>query len=42
MVRTPEERMEVSRQIEQYKLSAGTFGFEMAINDRTVKIPGIF
>ena len=42
MVRTPEERMEVSRQIEQYKLSGGTFGFEMAVIDRTIKMPGIF
>jgi hypothetical protein len=42
MVRSPEERIEISKEIETYKMAGGTFGFEMAVTDRTTKMPGIF
>lgn len=42
MVRSPEQRIEISKQIETYKMVGGKFGFEMAITDRTIKMPGIF
>jgi hypothetical protein len=35
MVLSPVERLEISKQIQIYKLSVGIFGYEMAIQDRT-------
>jgi hypothetical protein len=40
MVLTPVERSKISKQIQIYKLSVGTFGYEMAIQDRTTTMPG--
>jgi hypothetical protein len=40
MVLTPVERSEISKQIEIYKLNVGTFGYDMAIQDRTARMPG--
>ena len=37
MVFTLTERSEISKQIEIYKLSAGTFGYDMAIQDKTTR-----
>ena len=42
MVRFSEQRIEIFKQIETYKMASGTFGFEMAITDRMIKILGIF
>eukprot|EP00253_Pinus_taeda_P022828 PITA_22828 len=42
MVRSPEQRIEISKQIETYRMAGGTFGFEMVVNDRTIKMLGIF
>eukprot|EP00253_Pinus_taeda_P036589 PITA_36589 len=39
MVRSPEQRTEISKQIETYRMSGGTFGFDMAVNDRLIKMP---
>eukprot|EP00253_Pinus_taeda_P026204 PITA_26204 len=39
MVRYPEQRIEISKQIETYRMAGGTFGFEMAVNDRMIKMP---
>eukprot|EP00253_Pinus_taeda_P027187 PITA_27187 len=39
MVRSPEQRIEISKQIETYRMAGGTFGFEMPINDRMIKMP---
>jgi hypothetical protein len=40
MVLTPVEHSKIYKQIEIYKLSAGTFGYDMAIQDRTARMPG--
>eukprot|EP00253_Pinus_taeda_P017140 PITA_17140 len=40
MVRSPEQRTEISKQIETYRMAGGTFGFDMAVNDRLIKMPG--
>ena len=42
MVRSPAERIEISKELETYRMACGTFGFEMAVTDRTIKMPGIF
>ena len=42
MVRSPEQRIEISKQIETFRMAGGTLGFEMAVNDKTIKMPGIF
>ena len=39
MVLTLVERSEIFKQIQIYKPSAGTFGYEMAIQDRTTTMP---
>eukprot|EP00253_Pinus_taeda_P011626 PITA_11626 len=39
MVRSPEQRTEISKQIELYRMAGGTFGFDMAVNDRLIKMP---
>ena len=40
MVLTPVERSEIAKRIEIYKLSVGTFGYDMAIQDKTTTMPG--
>jgi len=42
MVRSPEQHIEISKQIETYRMAGGTFGFEMIVTDRMIKMPGIF
>eukprot|EP00253_Pinus_taeda_P010485 PITA_10485 len=39
MVRSPEQRIEISKEIETYRMAGNTFGFEMAVIDRTIKMP---
>jgi hypothetical protein len=39
MVLTPVERSKISKQIEISKLSVGTFRYDMAIQDRTARMP---
>ena len=39
MVLTPSKRVEISRQMEIYRMSGGTFGYDMAIQDRTTRMP---
>eukprot|EP00253_Pinus_taeda_P014809 PITA_14809 len=39
MVRSPAERTEISKEIETYRMAGGTFGFDMAMIDRTIKMP---
>jgi hypothetical protein len=40
MVLTPIECSKISKQIQIYKMSAGTLWYEMAIQDRTITMPG--
>ena len=42
MVRSPAEHTKISKKIETYKMASGTFGFDMAVIDRTIKMPNIF
>ena len=42
MVRSPEQHIEISKQIEAYRMAGGTFGFDMVVTDRTIKMPDIF
>lgn len=42
MVHTPAERLEISRHIEIYRMAAGVLGYEMAILDRTAKMPDVW
>eukprot|EP00253_Pinus_taeda_P035329 PITA_35329 len=39
MVPSPEQRTEISKQIELYRIAGGTFGYDMAVNDRLIKMP---
>eukprot|EP00253_Pinus_taeda_P014402 PITA_14402 len=39
MVRSPVECTEISKEIETYKIAGDTFGFDMAVTDRTTKMP---
>eukprot|EP00253_Pinus_taeda_P008008 PITA_08008 len=39
MVRFSAERTKISKIIETYRMAGGTFGFEMAVTDRTTKMP---
>ena len=39
MVLTPSERAEISRQMEIYRMSGGTFGYDMVVQDRTTRMP---
>eukprot|EP00253_Pinus_taeda_P012462 PITA_12462 len=39
MVRSPAERTEIFKEMETYGMAGGTFGFEMAVTDRTTKMP---
>jgi hypothetical protein len=40
MVPSQQERAEISKEMEIYRMSGGTFGFDMAIHDRKTKMPG--
>ena len=40
MVLDPQERAEISKEMEIYRMVGGTFGFDMAVNDRKTKMPG--
>lgn len=40
MVLTSAKRNEISKQLEVYKLSTGTFGYDMAIQDGTARMLG--
>ena len=40
MVLSHEECAEISKEMEIYRMSGGTFGFQMAIADRKTKMPG--
>ena len=42
MVRSIEERAEISKEIEIYRIAGGTFGFEMVVVDKKTQMPGIF
>ncbi len=42
MVRSPAERTKISKKIETYKIAGGTFGFDMVVTDRMIKMLGIF
>jgi hypothetical protein len=39
MVLSHEERAEISKEMEIYRMSSGTFGLQMAIADRKTKMP---
>ena len=40
MVLDPQERVEISKEMEIYRMAGGTFGFDMAVNDRKTKMAG--
>ena len=40
MVLDLQERAEISKEMEIYMMASGTFGFDMAVNDRKTKMPG--
>ena len=40
MVLDPQERVEISKEMEIHRMDGGTFGFDMVINDRKTKMPG--
>ena len=40
MVVSEQEREEISKEMEIYRMAGGTFGFTMAIKDRMTKMPG--
>eukprot|EP00253_Pinus_taeda_P011756 PITA_11756 len=40
MVRSLVERIKVSKEIETYKMACDTFGFDIVVTDRTIKMPG--
>jgi hypothetical protein len=40
MVPSPQERVEISKEMEIYRMVGGTFGFDMAIQDKKSKMPG--
>jgi hypothetical protein len=40
MVLSHEERVDISKEMEIYRMSGGTFVFQMAIADRKTKMPG--
>eukprot|EP00253_Pinus_taeda_P008333 PITA_08333 len=39
MVRSPAERTKIFKEIETYRMVGGIFGFDMAVTDRTIKMP---
>jgi hypothetical protein len=42
MVPSPQERTEISKEMEIYRMASGAFGFDMAIHDRKTKLPSKF
>ena len=40
MVPTPSERSAISRQMEMYRMASGMLGYDMAIQDRSARMPG--
>ena len=40
MVLTPTERSEISRQNEIYRMASGMLGYDMVVQDRTIRMPG--
>ena len=40
MVLDPQERVEISKEMEIYRMVGGTFGFDMGVNDRKAKMLG--
>ena len=36
----PQERAEISKEMEIYRMVGGTFGFDMVVHDRKTKMPG--
>ena len=40
MVLDPQERVEISKEMEIYRMAGGTFGFDMVVHDRKTKMPG--
>eukprot|EP00253_Pinus_taeda_P004515 PITA_04515 len=38
MVRSPTKRIEISKEMETYRMAGGTFGFEMTVTDRMAKM----
>ena len=40
MVLDPQERAEISKEMEIYMMAGGTFGFDMVVHDRKAKMPG--
>ena len=40
MVSEPQEHVEISKELEIYRMVGGIFGFDMVINDRKNKMPG--
>ena len=40
LVPSPSERAEISKEMEVYRMAGGTLSFDMAIQDRTTKMPG--
>jgi hypothetical protein len=40
MVLSLEERADISKEMEIYRMSGGNFGFQMDIADRKTKMPG--
>eukprot|EP00253_Pinus_taeda_P034955 PITA_34955 len=40
MVQSPAKRTEISKEIETYRMAGGTFGFDMAVTDKKIKMPG--
>lgn len=42
MVQSSAECIEISKEIKTYRMAGGTFGFDMAVTNRTIKMPGIF
>ena len=41
MVEFEQEREDISKEMEIYRMAGGTFGFTMAIKNRTTKMPGM-
>eukprot|EP00253_Pinus_taeda_P012389 PITA_12389 len=42
MVRSPAKHTEISKEIETHRMARDTFGFDMVVIDRTIKMPDIF
>lgn len=42
MVRSPAERIEISKEIETYRMAGSTFGFDMVVTNRRLKCQVFF